>query len=659
MSLLEEAHKDIVPEVRAYKLGRQRWSYNQCEMQFVQEGSAKAAELTVAEAWHSNQNVLPHEASDSQVCYQMRLSNNVEVCAVLYIVHTQATQNHDDNSISHPDFQWACVSRSECSKQCEGPILRPLKRTGLVTSKTTDTESNLKRSARRQAKDARYMYVAIDEACTHIGVKSFRLVAGVYDKSCQHLLGTACSLPIRVVSNNDAPGGAAHITLSASIRRDWSGWQDGPSRQLNPMPLMGSSQNAVRVESGAWAIPCTQGSVTHTSQQEPATGLAQGPADQLRGHITVPAMDFRPFRVSHHELSRSSLQEQLADCSAADASKPADAETNPIQLLRPSDELDIALLGQQHVRHSFPSCASPLLAFTRGVSASPLLRQDSHQRPAPSLSTPTSVAATAELAPFGSYGADEQLPGFGSEYPSQQHGCSQHSNGAALDLQPALSLCTGFTSHIPQQQQGLPCDGYKSNAGSQALLREVDHANSDSPAISITPRRYLSSPGTQLQQSQGGLGQVLDSQSEQQASGTICHGGYASMPDMTGLIGGKNGRLKRKLSGDIAECGSNLDLFNLQRELLLTQNELRLLRQQYFQLRQVCQDSMQVMASASNSSVFSAKSDLLAKQPGVWQGVSVPVAKRRAILDQDSDLLQVPPGQWWTPQTGSERQINL
>ena len=36
-------------------------------MQFVQEGSAKAAELTVAEAWHSNQNVLPHEASDSQV----------------------------------------------------------------------------------------------------------------------------------------------------------------------------------------------------------------------------------------------------------------------------------------------------------------------------------------------------------------------------------------------------------------------------------------------------------------------------------------------------------------------------------------------------------------------------------------------------------------
>ena len=108
----------------------------------------------------------------------------------------------------------------------------------------------------------------------------------------------------------------------------------------------------------------------------------------------------------------------------------------------------------------------------------------------------------------------------------------------------------------------------------------------------------------------------------------------SSMALQTGLIGDKNGQLKRKLSGDIAECGSNLDLFNLQRELLLTQNELRLLRQQYFQLRQVCQESMQVMASASNSSVFTTKSDLLAKQPGIWQGVSVPVAKRRAILDQ-------------------------
>ena len=64
----------------------------------------------------------------------------------------------------------------------------------------------------------RYMHFSIDEACTHVGVKAFRIIAGLYDMSTKELLGTACSLPIRVVSNNDVPGGSAHITLEASIR---------------------------------------------------------------------------------------------------------------------------------------------------------------------------------------------------------------------------------------------------------------------------------------------------------------------------------------------------------------------------------------------------------------------------------------------------------
>lgn len=62
------------------------------------------------------------------------------------------------------------------------------------------------------------MYLSIDEAGTHVGAKTFRLVAGVYDKVGQELLGTACSPPIRVLSNNDAPSGAAHITLAVTVR---------------------------------------------------------------------------------------------------------------------------------------------------------------------------------------------------------------------------------------------------------------------------------------------------------------------------------------------------------------------------------------------------------------------------------------------------------
>ena len=64
----------------------------------------------------------------------------------------------------------------------------------------------------------RYMYCAIDEAGSHVGSKSFRLVVGVYSQTGEDLLGSACSQPIRVMANNDIPKGAAHIPLIVSIR---------------------------------------------------------------------------------------------------------------------------------------------------------------------------------------------------------------------------------------------------------------------------------------------------------------------------------------------------------------------------------------------------------------------------------------------------------
>ncbi len=64
----------------------------------------------------------------------------------------------------------------------------------------------------------RYMYLSIDEAATHVGNKRFRLVAMVYEQNGQHIIGTTCSQPIRVMANNDVPTGAAHIRLSCKIR---------------------------------------------------------------------------------------------------------------------------------------------------------------------------------------------------------------------------------------------------------------------------------------------------------------------------------------------------------------------------------------------------------------------------------------------------------
>ena len=45
--------------------------------------------------------------------------------------------------------------------------------------------------------DPRYMYLSLDEACTHVDAAAFRLVAGIYNRQGTRLLTTAVSPPIR------------------------------------------------------------------------------------------------------------------------------------------------------------------------------------------------------------------------------------------------------------------------------------------------------------------------------------------------------------------------------------------------------------------------------------------------------------------------------
>ena len=71
---------------------------------------------------------------------------------------------------------------------------------------------------KERLKDQRYLYLSIDEAGTHVGVRRFRLLVGVYDADGQVLLGTGISAAIRVLANNDVPSGAAYIVLEVPIR---------------------------------------------------------------------------------------------------------------------------------------------------------------------------------------------------------------------------------------------------------------------------------------------------------------------------------------------------------------------------------------------------------------------------------------------------------
>ncbi len=67
---------------RAYKLGKKRWSYNQCELVLYQEGSDSASGVTVVEAMHSHNSETAAAGDSSIYGSQVRL-----LCAHTVICH--------------------------------------------------------------------------------------------------------------------------------------------------------------------------------------------------------------------------------------------------------------------------------------------------------------------------------------------------------------------------------------------------------------------------------------------------------------------------------------------------------------------------------------------------------------------------------------------
>ncbi|DBA65515.1 TPA: hypothetical protein ACH3X2_003172 [Trebouxia sp. C0005] len=167
--------------------------------------------------------------------YEVQLENGVTVMVVLYLVYavpsnqccqTDVSPQQRSQAAMHDGYQWKLVTRSECSKGCQGPLLHTVRRYGSLGCRFTGPSTQVQTdSCFVKKKQNRYMYCAIDEAGSHVGSKSFRLVVGVYSQTGKDLLGSACSQPIRVLANNDIPRGAAHIPLVVHVRKDWVGWQ--------------------------------------------------------------------------------------------------------------------------------------------------------------------------------------------------------------------------------------------------------------------------------------------------------------------------------------------------------------------------------------------------------------------------------------------------
>ncbi|PRW39236.1 hypothetical protein C2E21_7108 [Chlorella sorokiniana] len=249
-----ESGGHAVPELRAYKLGKSRWSYNLVELVLREGGSGSLQRSTAVVHAAANGVRFAAAAQDSAVGFLLQLENGAKVQAHVFLCyadaqpcsHAAAAAARGGGGCSGGDeddaqFAWSLVTRQHCCKGCQGAVLRSIQRFGRVGPRQAKgpapeqpaeaaggaqpaASSGRKQPAR---KDPRFMYLSLDEACTHVNARAFRLVAGIYNRQGSRLLGTAVSPPIRVLANNDAPTGAARIVLEATLPSDWEGWSGG------------------------------------------------------------------------------------------------------------------------------------------------------------------------------------------------------------------------------------------------------------------------------------------------------------------------------------------------------------------------------------------------------------------------------------------------
>jgi hypothetical protein len=131
---------------------------------------------------------VPENLRDSALEYELRLYNGTSVRALIYLVYAEPLSRGQSASAgkSSKGFTangsaaltdkngntWLPVTRSRCAKGCQGPILSAIQRfgkqgrtqKGAPGASAPDANSN----DRDKWKDARNLFISIDEASNHV-----------------------------------------------------------------------------------------------------------------------------------------------------------------------------------------------------------------------------------------------------------------------------------------------------------------------------------------------------------------------------------------------------------------------------------------------------------------------------------------------------------
>ncbi|PSC68915.1 UDP pyrophosphate synthase [Micractinium conductrix] len=521
-------------EIRAYKLGKKRWSYNQVELLLGEASGSRA--VKVKQATLTSDAKFAAQAQDSAACFHVQLESGHRLQAHFYVVYDgeppaapvpapapaaaaaeeagehpgkvggepasgssrrkgaptaapagaeaapeslqqqrqrqqqqqqqqqqpsgSAAAPADDGgkpgpaaeaagaedasssaSATAPDglTSWSLVVRQRCCKGCQGCILRSVKRFGRLGKRSwSDDPEELDIptvvSHPHEMKDPRNIYLAIDEACTHVGAAAFRLLAGVYDISGERLLATAVSPPIRVLANNDVPTGAARIPIDVQLPADWEGWNATPEPEAEAAPAAVKRARRPRprkAAAGAHSSPDPASGSASQGSSQGRSSAGRAPAAQHAQH----AHQLQQQQERHHSLPIAPLNPAFslrAPRPAHSLPAPAPAGAAPWQPAPPP-----------------PASASMLVAghsFSMPAGARAPHPPLSLWQAQPQFGGPAGALAPPAASPFASHAAAPQPSGLSTD-PSCQPAWAASAQLRQQSLpQYSSSLLSGSTA---------------------------------------------------------------------------------------------------------------------------------------------------------------------------------------------------------------------
>jgi hypothetical protein len=249
-------------EVRAYKLGKKKRSYNQVELTIAKALNKNENENNILQIFEAHErpigNDIPRDLANSALEYELRLTNGTRARCVIYLVYAEPMGETGKETLKRPTSElivhgegkmWLPVTRERCNKSCEGPILSAIQRFGKQgrtqpnSSSATTTQQDL--GDKSNWKNSKNLFIAIDEASNHVRpfgpnkVKAFRLLFTIFELESDanghaipnvklseaKFIGSGFSTPIRVYANNDVPKGAAAMQVRCSLQSSWIGWK--------------------------------------------------------------------------------------------------------------------------------------------------------------------------------------------------------------------------------------------------------------------------------------------------------------------------------------------------------------------------------------------------------------------------------------------------